>query len=53
MIEGEIKERERRERDDRWIDMWMDGHVDRETDKLIDISHYVPCTLMDTLHTFI
>ena len=30
MIEGEIKERERRERDDRWIDMWMDGHVDRE-----------------------
>ena len=35
------------------IDGWMDGHVDRETDKLTYTNHYVLGTLMDMLHTFI
>lgn len=49
MIEGVIRERG----EGRMIDGWMDGHVDRETDKLTYTNHYVPGPLMDMLHTFI
>ena len=50
MMEGKIRERGQ---DDRWMDGWIGGHVDRETDKLTYTNHYVPGPLMDMLHTFI